>query len=1133
MSSELFGKLTKFGGIFGNSQHKQDEPALKAHGSDLGKFFRKGSMRPSKTAAAAAAGAPLKPTDEQELAQVPELEFDSPSPLPQSPPSPQRSPTRAGPAPSLSAQERNELPVRAPAASMSLGLDRFWRLSDILQDKNVSLSWRFRMLLALDVAKQLKKLNAKELSIGQQLSCQSLICNPQSSTRMEYASGSVSKASQYHKDVFFFGCVLIQLALHNTIPLSASAKPNADVPMASYANLKQIYGEVCLGEGEDSPLADSLEFADVLSAEVRLLSGVTKPKPAENVPEDAIQSMEELCVQCCSAMGMNRPEADGVEDWLSAIVDMVGGTAITDADKQECEHVMWALQTSEFELFGDLEFVDESDIFLGKEGGGAGDGDSGYESDDSFMPQPLQSDQRRASRLSMFLDEQPAAAVASRPASGGSTMEDLEENAKRKKKLMSSRMSIKPQAVERFAQANRKHSVSKMLLSPAQIRAKFDKQERLSQDEVNALLGEAERIIRLEPNLPTVQAPATVVGDIHGQYFDLTHMLDLNGPASVTNKYLFLGDYVDRGDWSCEVFFFILSMKVAFPNHVVMIRGNHECDAVSSYFGFKEECESKYGKPVFYKCLQLFQSLPVGAVLDTGGAGRFLCVHGGISPHVSSLEQFTDINRFQEPGMNGFMCDVLWSDPIKDDFDDGQHAKNLSDFLSIDFVSNPARGCSFRYGYSAIVKFLATNRLVAIIRAHEVMQEGFRYHFQTIMGGGKSQARIMPPVITVFSAPNYLGTYGNRGAILRVQSAKDRATAGAGPGFKPIDLLDPFQYDASPVKPVPLIRANETALQRNTIETSCPYMPTTLDSFIARALEFANGELDVLDLMPTTEEGEEDQMEEDEPTVFSESPNHPHSKIEENREKLEKEANELRIGLAANAGAMQMQAVDLFKTGVLPANINTRRQSLVLLREKKGVSSLIAQFSKAAAADGINEMHPSLVQEKMNQASKILDAAPPTAVAPTPPSQSKPAAANASSAAAVRGSVSAHRTSVSKRTSVVSSTPANSRLNRKKNASAEQTVATTTEVDFDDNEIMALQMLYLIFDRNGDGHIDSRELFLWSASDGTTISEDDAKRCITALDMDEDGSMGFNDYLAFAAIMKLRHSRKHSNSGTQ
>lgn len=88
-----------------------------------------------------------------------------------------------------------------------------------------------------------------------------------------------------------------------------------------------------------------------------------------------------------------------------------------------------------------------------------------------------------------------------------------------------------------------------------------------------------------------IKDPLTIVGDIHGQYFDLVKLLENTtggDPASTT--YLFLGDYVDRGHFSIEVLCLILSLKLALPKTVFLLRGNHECQQLTSFFNFRKEC---------------------------------------------------------------------------------------------------------------------------------------------------------------------------------------------------------------------------------------------------------------------------------------------------------------------------------------------------------------------------------------------------------------------------------------------------------------------------------------------------------------------------------------------------------------
>jgi hypothetical protein len=142
-----------------------------------------------------------------------------------------------------------------------------------------------------------------------------------------------------------------------------------------------------------------------------------------------------------------------------------------------------------------------------------------------------------------------------------------------------------------------------------------------------------------EDNMVHVNSPATIVGDIHGQFYDLIELFSekLGGglPGSSTITYVFLGDYVDRGYNSVEVWQLLMLLKLKHPDHVVLLRGNHECRGVTRTYGFFDECFRKYGTHSAYKFqVEVFDYLPLAAVVDN----RVFCVHGGLSPNVRILE---------------------------------------------------------------------------------------------------------------------------------------------------------------------------------------------------------------------------------------------------------------------------------------------------------------------------------------------------------------------------------------------------------------------------------------------------------------------------------------------------------------
>lgn len=194
---------------------------------------------------------------------------------------------------------------------------------------------------------------------------------------------------------------------------------------------------------------------------------------------------------------------------------------------------------------------------------------------------------------------------------------------------------------------------------------KLKKVEILTQREVRALCRKVKEILVEESNVQPVSAPVVVAGDIHGQFFDLLELFRLGGDLPGSN-YIFIGDFVDRGAHSVETIELLLSYKVKYPSHITLLRGNHETRSTSGQYGFNDEIKRKYGnEEPWYLFMDVFDYLPICALIEND----ILCVHGGLSPSIKTIDQIRQIDRVVEVPVRGPYSDLLWSDPEEGNFD--------------------------------------------------------------------------------------------------------------------------------------------------------------------------------------------------------------------------------------------------------------------------------------------------------------------------------------------------------------------------------------------------------------------------------------------------------------------------------
>ncbi|CAG7881599.1 unnamed protein product [Brassica rapa] len=267
---------------------------------------------------------------------------------------------------------------------------------------------------------------------------------------------------------------------------------------------------------------------------------------------------------------------------------------------------------------------------------------------------------------------------------------------------------------------------------------KAGKQVKLLEVEIRQLCYASKEVFLSQPNLLELEAPIKIcAGDVHGQFPDLLRLFEYGGYPPAAN-YLFLGDYVDRGKQSIETICLLLAYKLKYKLNFFLLRGNHESASINRVYGFYDECKRKYNVRLWKSFTDCFNCLPVAALIDD----KILCMHGGLSPDLKSLDDIRRIPRPIDVPDQGVLCDLLWADPEKEVKGWGENE----------------RGVSYTFGADIVAEFLQTHDLDLVCRAHQVVEDGYEFFANR-------------QLVTIFSAPNYCGEFDNAGAMMSVDDS--------------------------------------------------------------------------------------------------------------------------------------------------------------------------------------------------------------------------------------------------------------------------------------------------------------------------------------------------------------------------
>ncbi|CDO64613.1 serine/threonine protein phosphatase, putative [Plasmodium reichenowi] len=340
----------------------------------------------------------------------------------------------------------------------------------------------------------------------------------------------------------------------------------------------------------------------------------------------------------------------------------------------------------------------------------------------------------------------------------------------------------------------------------------FEKFQICTYNDILLLCDEVAKLFKMENSLENVTLPCKVFGDVHGNLYDLLDFFNLYNWPMHNNKnllltetdlrkfeyihndkdihidknkdmqyndndikYVFLGNLINRGNYSLEVICLLFSLKILFPKHIYLLRGNHEDRLFNYIYGFYKDIEIKmktnmeymgiinyqeqvisaHSYELFNRINDVFEFFPLCVLLDK----NILCIHGGIGDSVMTISDYQHIHKpilipqnvdrysnNKSEHVKKIIIDTLWSDPIN--YNDELDLQLLKNSSTYDIIPSRRGNITFKFGKHRLNDFLKNNQLKLIIRGHECVQEGYKYSYKR-------------KLLTLFSAKNYCNKYNN------------------------------------------------------------------------------------------------------------------------------------------------------------------------------------------------------------------------------------------------------------------------------------------------------------------------------------------------------------------------------------